>query len=60
VRQYDQRGYYECQWGWLMDAQTSWVINVAEQFDFTGNRAWLDRQKATCEAVLDYLLRRDT
>ncbi len=57
---YDQRGYYECQWGWLMDAQTSWVINVAEQFDFTGNRAWLDRQKATCEAVLDYLLRRDT
>jgi hypothetical protein len=26
---YDSRGYYECQWGWLMDSQTSWVINVA-------------------------------
>ncbi len=57
---YDQWGYYECQWGWLMDAQTSWVINVAEQFDFTGDQPWLGRQKATCEAVLDYLLRRDT
>jgi len=42
------------------DAQTSWVINVAEQFDFTGDRSWLARQKATCENVLDYLLRRDT
>ncbi len=57
---YDQWGYYECQWGWLMDSQTSWVINVAEQFDFTGDRQWLGRQKAACEAVLDYLLRRDT
>jgi hypothetical protein len=57
---YDSSGYYECQWGWLMDSQTSWVINVAEQFDFTGDRAWLRRQKATGEKVLDYLLRRDT
>jgi len=57
---YDTNGYYECQWGWLMDSQTSWVINVAEQFDFTGDLPWLHRQKATCETVLDYLLRRDT
>lgn len=57
---YDARGYYECQWGWLMDSQTSWVINVAEQFDFNGDRSWLRRQKQTCEAVLEYLLRCDT
>ena len=57
---YDHHGYYECQWGSLIDAQTSWVINVAEQFDFTGNWEWLKLQKAACEAVLDYLLRRDT
>jgi hypothetical protein len=57
---YDQLGYYECQWGWLMDSQTSWVINVAENFDFIGDRTWLQRQKAACERVLDYLLRRDT
>lgn len=57
---YDERGYYECQWGWLMDSQTSWVINVAEQFDVTGELVWLRRQKATCERVLEFLLRRDS
>jgi len=57
---YDLRGYYECQWGWLIDSQTSWVINVAEQFDFSSDRPWLMRQKAACEKVLDYLLCRDT
>lgn len=57
---YDSFGFYECQWGWLMDSQPSWVINVAELFDFTGDRDWLLRQKSKCERVLDYLLRRDT
>ena len=56
---YDAFGYYECQWGWLMDSQPSWVINVAEQFDFTGDRRWLQQQKSACEQALDYLLRRD-
>ncbi|MHC1764624.1 MAG: hypothetical protein AB9869_09995 [Verrucomicrobiia bacterium] len=56
---YDALGYYECQWGWLMDSQTSWVINVAEQYDFTGDRAWLQRQQAAARTVLEYLLRRD-
>ncbi len=57
---YDALGFYECQWGWLLDSQPSWVINVAELFDFTGDRDWLQRQKSTAERVLDYLLARDT
>lgn len=57
---YDPLGYYECQWGWLMDSQTSWVINVAEQFDFTGDRDWLQRQQGAGEKVLEYLLHRDS
>jgi hypothetical protein len=57
---YDALGFYECQWGWLMDSQTGWVINAADQFDFSGDRAWLQRQKSPCERALDYLLRRDT
>jgi len=57
---YDQFGFYECQWGWLMDSQTGWVINVADQFDFSGDRAWLQRQKSPCERALDYVLRRDS
>lgn len=56
---YDDHGFYECQWGWLMDAQTSWVINVADQFDFSGDHAWLERQKASTEKVLGYILARD-
>jgi len=57
---YDALGFYECQWGWLMDSQTGWVINAADQFDFSGDRAWLQRQKSPCERALDYLLRRDS
>jgi len=57
---YDALGFYECQWGWLMDSQPSFVTNVAEQFDFTGDMDWVRRHKSTCERVLDYLLRRDS
>ena len=31
-------GFYEAQWGYLMDSQPDYVINVAEQFDLTGDR----------------------
>jgi len=57
---YDANGFYECQWGWLMDSQPSYVTNVAEQFDFTGDVEWVRRHKTTCEKALDYLLRRDS
>ena len=43
-----------------MDSQPSWVINVAELFDQTADLEWLRRQKGACEAVLEYLLRRDS
>ena len=56
---YDAHGYYECQWGLLMDSQPSYAINVAEQFDFTGDLPWLRSHKASVEAALDFLLRRD-
>jgi hypothetical protein len=56
---YDAKGYYEAQWGYLLDSQPCYVICVAELFDLTGDQAWLRGQKATCERVLDYLLRRD-
>ncbi len=57
---YDQFGFYECQWGWMMDSQPSFVTNVAEQFDFTGDVEWVRRHKATCEKALDFLLARDS
>ncbi len=57
---YDESGYYECQWGLLMDSQPSYPINVAEQFDYTGDLDWLERHKASVEKALGYLLHRDT
>lgn len=57
---YDANGYYEAQWGMLMDAQPGYVINVAEQFDFTGDVEWVRGHKQSCELALAYLLRRDS
>ncbi len=56
---YDHYGFYECQWGWLLDSQPSYVINVAEQFDFTGDVEWVRRHQATVEKALEFLLKRD-
>jgi hypothetical protein len=56
---YDSYGFYEAQWGWLMDSQPDYVINVAEQFNLTGDRQWLSGQKSACEKALNFLTRRE-
>jgi glycogen debranching enzyme len=35
------------------------VINVAEEFDLTGDRTWLEGQKDACEKALNFLMRRE-
>jgi len=57
---YDAFGFYEAQWGYLMDSQPAFAICVAEQFDLTGDEGWLREQKNACERALEYLLRRDS
>jgi len=57
---YDKFGFYECQWGWMMDSQPSFVTNVAEEFDFNGDVEWVRRHKTTCEKALNYMLARDS
>lgn len=57
---YDAKGFYEAQWGRLLDANTDQVINVAELFQMTGNLNWVRTHKAACEKVLAYLLQRDS
>jgi hypothetical protein len=56
---FDAEGFYEAQWGYLMDSQPDYVIDVAEQFDMSGDRKWLAGQKSACEKALDYMLRRE-
>lgn len=57
---YTEQGFYEAQWGILLDSQPCYVMTAAEQFHLTGDLDWARGQKATCEAALDYLLRRDS
>lgn len=56
---YDAKGFYEAQWGYLLDSQPDYVINVAEQFDLTGDRQWLAGHKNACERALRFLMRRE-
>lgn len=57
---YDKNGFYEAQWGRLLDSNTDQVINVAELFHMNGDFSWVRTHKSQCEKVLDYLLRRDS
>ena len=53
-------GYYECGWGYLLDSNSDYPINVAEEFDLTGDLTWLQSQKEPCERALNWLLSRDS
>jgi hypothetical protein len=57
---YRPNGFYECVWGYMLDAQPAFAINVAEQYDLTGNLEWLRSFKSTCEKVLDFMIKRDS
>ena len=57
---YDSLGFYECQWGYLLDSQPDFVINVSELYQFNGDLEWVRTFKSSCEKVLAYLLDRDS
>ena len=53
-------GFYEAQWGYLMDSNPDFVANVAELYNISGDLKWVSNHKITCEKVLDYMLKRDS
>jgi hypothetical protein len=55
-----KEGFYEAQWGILMDANPDFVSNVAELYDLTGDRRWVKGQQEACERALDWILARDS
>ncbi|MCJ7820963.1 MAG: hypothetical protein MUP53_07145, partial [Bacteroidales bacterium] len=54
------QGFYEAQWGYLMDSNPDFVTNVADLFNISGDLEWVLKHKTTCEKALDYILRRDS
>jgi hypothetical protein len=54
------KGFYEAQWGYLMDSNPDFVANVAELFNLTGDLNWVSGHKRSCEMALDYMLKRDS
>ena len=58
--QFTDKGFYEAQWGYLMDSNTDFVTNVSELYDQTGDKAWVKKQQLACEKALEFLLKRDS
>ncbi len=57
--QFTDKGFYEAQWGYLMDSNPDFVTNVSELYDQTGDKAWVKKQQLACEKALEFLLKRD-
>jgi hypothetical protein len=57
---YNKYGFYEAQWGILMDSNPDLVTNVAELYDMNGDLAWVKTHQLSCEKALDWLLKRDS
>lgn len=53
-------GFYEAQWGDLLDANTDYVTNVAGLFQMNGDLEWVTTHKQHCEKALGFLLCRDS
>jgi hypothetical protein len=53
-------GFYEAQWGYLMDSNPDFVANVAQIYNISGDLDWVSTHKITCEKALDYILKRDS
>ena len=56
---FTDKGFYEAQWGYLMDSNPDFVTNVAELYDQVGDKEWVKNQQSACEKALDFLLKRD-
>jgi len=57
--QFTDKGFYEAQWGYLLDANPDLVSNVAELYDQTGDLNWVRTHQRSCEKALDWIMKRD-
>ena len=57
---FNSDGFYEAQWGYLLDSNPDLVTNIAELYDMNGNLAWVKTHQLSCEKALDWILKRDS
>lgn len=57
--QVTDKGFYEAQWGFLLDANPDLVTNIVELYDQTGNKAWVKKHQLSSEKALDWIIARD-
>ncbi|MBS1523815.1 MAG: hypothetical protein JST50_22615 [Bacteroidetes bacterium] len=57
---FNKYGFYEAQWGILMDSNPDLVTNVAELYDMNGDLHWVKTHQLSCEKALDWILKRDS
>jgi hypothetical protein len=58
--QFNKYGFYEAQWGILMDSNPDLVSNIAELYDMNGDKNWVKSHQHDCEKALDWILKRDS
>ncbi len=58
--QVNDDGFYEAQWGFLLDSNPDFVSNVADLYDLTGDSSWVSTYRPSCEKALDWILKRDS
>ncbi|MEP7375412.1 MAG: trehalase family glycosidase [Chitinophagaceae bacterium] len=56
---YTDKGFYEAQWGYLLDSNPDFVTNVAELYDQNGDLKWVKTHQLSCEKALDWIINRD-
>jgi hypothetical protein len=59
-QQFTDKGFYEAQWGFLLDSNPDYVTNVAELYDQTGDLQWVKSHQLSSEKALDWIIKRDT
>jgi hypothetical protein len=57
---FTDKGFYEAQWGYLLDSNPDFVTNVAELYNQNGDLSWVKTQQASCEKALDWIINRDS
>lgn len=57
---FTDKGFYEAQWGYLLDSNPDYVTNVAELYDQTGDLTWVRTHQKSCEKALEWIMRRDS